>query len=172
MSKPKYLLVDGYNIIFFWENLKSLAQNSLDHARVRLIEMLSNFSGFTHENIILVFDAHKVNGGIENVERRNNIIVVYTKEKETADNYIERAVKVLAKKYSVRVATSDATEQIIILGSGAFVVSAAAFEDEVNATLGDISKIVGKKPIKNNLLIDNLDKDTMQKLEQMRMNRH
>ncbi|MCL1996974.1 MAG: NYN domain-containing protein [Defluviitaleaceae bacterium] len=165
----KYLLVDGYNIIFYLKDLKILAEKSLDHARTRLMEMLTNFSGFTQENIILVFDAHKVNGGVENIEHKNNIIVVYTREKETADTYIERTAKILAKKYTVRVATSDATEQIIIIGSGAFVVSAPVFEEEVKTALRNISKIAGKRPIKNNLLIDNLDKETMEKLEQMRL---
>ena len=169
MIRPKYLLIDGYNIIFYWKDLKKLAKLSLDHARTRLTEMLSNFSGFTQESIILVFDAHKVNGGIENVEHKNNIITVYTKEKETADHYIERSAKVLAKKYSVRVATSDATEQIIIIGSGAFVVSALLFEEEVKGVLGKISEMAQTRPIKNNLLINNLDKDTMEKLEQMRL---
>ena len=164
----KYLLIDGYNIIFAWDELINLADSSLDHARVRLSNILSNFSGFTNEHIILVFDAHKVNGGIENVGHKNNITTVYTKEKETADTFIERAARVLAKKYFVRVATSDITEQIVIIGYGVYVVSAGAFESEVKSVTKKISEITKNRPVKNNMLIDNLDPKTAEKLEELR----
>lgn len=166
----KYLLVDGYNIIFSHKKLTTLVKHSsLDHARVRLINQLSNFSGFTNEHIILVFDAYRVNKGIENVETKDNITIVYTKEKETADQYIERTSKELTKKYSVRVATSDFTEQIIILGQGAKIVSAKSFEVELETANKKIKETIEKAPIKKNLLMDNLDKEAIEFLNQLRL---
>ena len=164
----KYLLVDGYNIIFSWVSLKNIATQSLDNARNKLTNMLNNFAGFTGERIILVFDAHKVNGGVEVIKTTNNIITVYTKEKETADVYIERTSRTLAKKYTVRVATSDVTEQIIIIGQEATVISSTLFEEEVNLVMSHVYEIISKKPIKNNMLIDNLDKGTAKMLEELR----
>ncbi|MCL1935526.1 MAG: NYN domain-containing protein [Defluviitaleaceae bacterium] len=164
----KYLLVDGYNIIFSWEQLRKLAIHSLDHARVRLCNMLSNFSGFTSERVIVVFDAHKVNGGKGDIIYTDEIIIVYTKEKETADTYIERTSKVLSKKYTVRVATSDITEQIIIIGSGAKVVSAKSFEEEIKILNKEISKKINNRPVKNNMLSDNIDKKSMDLLNGLR----
>lgn len=170
-NNSKYLVIDGYNIIFSWENLKSIfTRYSLDNARKKLIDILDNFSIYSQEKIILVFDAYKVNNGIEYINFYGNIIVVYTKEKETADNYIERTVKQLTKKYIVRVATSDITEQIIIIGSGANVVSANLLYEEVSIVMANLSEFATKRPIKNNLLIDNLDKKTLYLIEEMRMN--
>ena len=128
---PEYLLVDGYNIIFAWEELKELAKSSLEIARDRLIEILRNYQGYKQCPVILVFDAYKVRGGTENVERHGGVSVVYTKEAETADMYIERTTRDLSRQHRVRVATSDALEQVIILGGGALRVSAAEFEHEV-----------------------------------------
>jgi len=168
----KFLLVDGYNIIFAHQQLSDLVEtSSMDHARVRLIHQLANFSGFTEETIILVFDAHKVNDGIEHVEIRDNITVVYTKEKETADQYIERTSRVLTKKYKVRVATSDYTEQVIIMGQGARTVSSEAFEMELRAAEKKIKEIIDKtKPIKKNLMAENVkNQDALNFLEQLRL---
>ena len=131
MSGKTYLLVDGYNIIFAWEELKKAAEESLDLAREILINRLSNYCGYAQCELILVFDAYKVKGGIGSVEKVNNINVVYTKEAETADAYIEKVTHELAKKHRVRVATSDGLEQIIILGGGAQRVSASEFEAEI-----------------------------------------
>ncbi len=130
----EYLLVDGYNIIFAWEELKALAQESLDLARNRLIHMLCNYQGVVGCNLILVFDAYKVKGNEREVERVHNISVVYTKEAETADMYIEKTAHALAKRNRVRVATSDSVEQIIILAGGAYKVSAENFLREVKMT--------------------------------------
>lgn len=127
----QYLLVDGYNIIFSWEELKELSQVSLDAARMRLMEILCNYQGFTSEKLILVFDAYKVKGNPGSVENYHNISVVYTKEAETADMYIEKVTKKIAKRHRVRVATSDGMEQMIILGHGANRLSARAFREEV-----------------------------------------
>ena len=128
---PEYLLVDGYNIIFSWEELSEAANDNLDLARSMLINTLCNYQGFKQCEVILVFDAYKVKGNTREVERFHNISVVYTKEAETADMYIEKVTHELSKDYRVRVATSDGTEQLIILGSGAYRVSASELHDEV-----------------------------------------
>ncbi len=131
---PEYLLVDGYNIIFAWDELNALAKESLDLARNRLINILCNYQGFRRNNVILVFDAYKVKGNHREVETVNNISVVYTREAETADMYIEKTAHELTKNNRVRVATSDNTEQIIVMGSGAIRVSASEFLAEVTET--------------------------------------
>ena len=128
---PEYLLVDGYNIIHAWEDLRELAEESLDAARNRLIEILRNYQGFRQSPVILVFDAYKVKGNPGSIDHLGGLDVVYTKEAETADMYIEKATYDLRKHHRVRVATSDGLEQVIILGHGALRVPAAAFEAEV-----------------------------------------
>lgn len=130
-SGPEYLLVDGYNIIFSWDELKEIAGDNLDAARSQLINILCNYQGFKQCELILVFDAYKVRGNVREVEKFHNISVVYTKEAETADMYIEKVTHELGKNHRVRVATSDGTEQIIILGNGAYRVSAEEFRREV-----------------------------------------
>ncbi|MCM1382709.1 MAG: TetM/TetW/TetO/TetS family tetracycline resistance ribosomal protection protein, partial [Muribaculaceae bacterium] len=131
----EYLLVDGYNIIFSWEELANVAKENLDLARSLLVNTLCNYQGFRRCNLILVFDAYRVKGANREVERFHNISVVYTKEAETADMYIEKVTHALksetSKNYRVRVATSDGTEQVIILGNGAYRVSAKEFREEV-----------------------------------------
>ena len=135
--KPKpqkeYLLVDGYNIIFAWEHLRALAQRNIKAARDALLDDLSNYAGYTKANVICVFDAYKVAGGTEQVYRYHNIDVIFTKEAETADLYIEKAAHELTKQYSVKVATSDAVEQVIIYGAGAVRLSAMNFYEEVRS---------------------------------------
>lgn len=133
-SGPEYLIVDGYNIIFAWDELKAAAEENLDLARSLLINILCNYQGFRQCNLILVFDAYKVKGNHREVEQEHNITVVYTKEAETADMYIEKATHELSKNHRVRVATSDNLEQLIILGNGAYRVSASEFYDEVKRT--------------------------------------
>ena len=135
--KPKpqkeYLLVDGYNIIFSWENLRALAQRDIKAARDALLDDLSNYAGYMKANVICVFDAYKVAGGTEQVYRYHNIDVIFTKEAETADLYIEKAAHELTKQYAVKVATSDAVEQVIIYGAGAIRLSAMNFYEEVRS---------------------------------------
>ncbi|MGN1481358.1 NYN domain-containing protein [Porcipelethomonas sp.] len=131
---PEYLLVDGYNIIFAWDNLSKLAKDSLDAARNRLIDILCNYQGFKQCELILVFDAYKIKGGTRSVEKVHNISVVYTKEAETADMYIEKVTHEIGRNHRVRVATSDNLEQIIILGNGACRISASEFQKEVEET--------------------------------------
>ncbi|MGN0585782.1 MAG: NYN domain-containing protein [Oscillospiraceae bacterium] len=130
---PEYVLVDGYNIIFSWDELKEAAADNLDLARSMLINTMCNYQGFRKCEVIVVFDAYRVKGGREHVEKVHNITVVYTKEAETADTYIERTTHEIGKNHRVRVATSDNLEQVIILGNGAFRVSAGEFYREVKA---------------------------------------
>ena len=139
---PEYLLVDGYNIIFAWEELKAAAQDSLDAARQQLMDLLSNYQGFKKNVVILVFDAYKVPRATQDVVKYHNIYVVYTKEAETADAYIERATYEIGKHRRVRVATSDGAEQLIILGHGALRLSAATFRAEVEQAAGQIAAIL------------------------------
>lgn len=137
----EYVLVDGYNIIFSWEELAELARDNLDLARTRLINLMCNYQGFRRCNLILVFDAYKVKSDRE-IEKYGDVTVVYTKQAETADNFIEKAAHSLARDNRVRVATSDGTEQIIILGQGALRVSAREFKLEVDEVLEAIRKIL------------------------------
>ena len=137
-----YLLVDGYNIIFAWESLKSLASKDLKSARDKLLDILSNHAGISDYEIIVVFDAYKVPGGQRHIYRYNNIDVIFTQEAETADLYIEQAAKELGKKYAVTVATSDAIEQIIVFGSGARRLSAMNFYEIVKAAEKEIAEKV------------------------------
>ena len=125
------LYVDGYNVIFAWDFLKSMAEVSLEGARETLMGILDNYVAYTKADVTLVFDAYKVVGGPGEVLRWHNIDVVFTKEAETADLYIEKTAHVLAKKYKVTVATSDAVEQIIIFGAGAFRMSAQMLLEEI-----------------------------------------
>ena len=131
MPQEEYLLVDGYNIIFAWNSLKELAQVNLDGARGRLMDILSNYQGYRKIHLILVFDAYKVKGNPGSTVRYHNIDVVYTKEAETADQYIEKVTHEIGRKHQVRVATSDGLEQLIILGAGAVRVSARELQEEV-----------------------------------------
>lgn len=143
-NRPEYLLVDGYNILFAWEDLAALARENLDAARIRLCDLLSNYQGVRNCQVIVVFDAYKVPGGQGSVNRYHNIHVVYTKEAETADAYIEKTTYALGGKYRVRVATSDGPEQLIILGHGALRLSASAFRLEVEAVRGQIADTLEK----------------------------
>lgn len=144
-SGPEYLLVDGYNVIFAWDNLKELSKNNnLDGARNALINILCNYQGYKKCEVILVFDAYKVKGNAGEVEKFNNINIVYTKEAETADMYIEKVTHKLAKNHKVRVVTSDALEQLIILGNGALRVSSREFLLEVQKAEEDIRSIISE----------------------------
>ncbi len=137
---PEYLLVDGYNIIFAWDELKDLARQDVAAARAALCDLLVNYRGAKQCEVIVVFDAYKVKGNPGSVEKYNGIYVVYTKEAETADSYIEKTTYDLSKNHKVRVATSDALEQLIILGHGALRLSARAFHQELEQTQGEISR--------------------------------
>ena len=147
----EYLLVDGYNIIFAWDELKAVARNSLEGARNLLTDLLCNYQGYQKCVVILVFDAYKVKGNPGSVEHCRNIHVVYTKEAETADAYIERATYEIARANPdrrVRVVTSDSLEQLIILGHGAIRVSAREFQEEVEAAEGHIAEIIERNNLR------------------------
>ena len=153
-EREEYLLVDGYNIIFAWEELRSLAAVNIDSARDRLMDICCNYQGYAGCTLILVFDAYKVKGNPGSVMQYHNIYVVYTKEAETADQYIEKTVHKIGRKYRVTVATSDALEQMIIWGEGAFRLSAAGFEDAVREagerlreTIRSQSKVFERLPL-------------------------
>ena len=129
--REKYLLVDGYNIIFAWPELSELAKVNIDSARDALIDICCNYQGSKGYTLILVYDAYKVKGNVGSVQKINNIHVVYTKEAETADQYIEKTVHQMSKKCDIIVATSDRLEQMIIYGEGAMRMSAREFKLEV-----------------------------------------
>ena len=136
-GKPRqeeYLLVDGYNIIFSWEELNELAKENIHAACDKLMDILSNYQGYRKCTLILVFDAYKVEGHVEEIITYHNIYVVYTKEAETADQYIEKTVHRIGRQYQVTVATSDGLEQVIIMGQGAHRISAQGLKKEIEDT--------------------------------------
>lgn len=142
---PEYLLVDGYNIIFAWDDLAAIAKEDMDLARSKLVNLMCNYRGLHRCEIILVFDAYRIKGNTGSVEKVNNISVVYTKEAETADSYIERTTHELSKNYRVQVATSDRMEQLIIIGNGAMRISADAFRKEVDRTEAAMRELMAEK---------------------------
>ena len=146
----EYLLVDGYNIIFAWDELKDIAKDSLDAARKTLCDLLCDYQGYKKCHVIAVFDAYKVKGGLGSVEKYHNIHVVYTKEAETADAYIEKATYEIGKKHRVKVATSDGPEQLIILGHGALRLSASNFHEEMEHVRGQIADVLFRNNQKGN----------------------
>ena len=144
-GRDEYLLVDGYNIIFAWDELKKIAATDLDAARARLCDIMSNYRGYRGSTVIVVFDAYRVRGAVEKVEQQNGIYVVYTKERETADMYIERTTYRIARQNRVRVATSDGLEQMIILGHGAVRVPASELRQEVDEVNCHIREILDEQ---------------------------
>ncbi len=146
-KKGDYLLVDGYNIIFAWEELRRLAETNIDSARDKLMDICCNYQGFTGFTLILVYDAYKVKGNPGSVMKYHNIYVVYTKEAETADQYIEKTVHRMGREYQVTVATSDALEQMIIWGEGAVRLSAGGFREAVEAAAGQIRERSPSRPL-------------------------
>lgn len=143
---PEYLLVDGYNMIFAWEDLNAIARQDLESARGALMDILSNYQGYKQNRVILVFDAYKVPGGVGSVLKYHNIHVVYTKEAETADAYIEKASYQLTRENRrVLVASADFAEQLIILGHGALRMSARELRAEVERVQGEIAAILREK---------------------------
>ena len=139
---PEYLLIDGYNIVFAWDELKKVAEKSLDDARILLISRICNYRAMRQNNVILVFDAYKVKGMQREIENIHGVSVVYTKEAETADAYIEKTSRELCKNYRVRVATSDNLEQMIIFGHGARRTSAGEFHTEVETAEQEMREFV------------------------------
>ncbi|MBP3568474.1 MAG: TetM/TetW/TetO/TetS family tetracycline resistance ribosomal protection protein [Lachnospiraceae bacterium] len=168
--QEEYLLVDGYNIIFSWDELNEMSKTNIAAARQKLMDVLCNYQGFKKCTLILVFDAYKVEGFQGEVQKYHNIHVVYTKEAETADQYIEKTVHQIAKKYKVTVATSDATEQVIIWGAGAMRMSAQGLLEEVQETNKEIHRLLNevKKPGKESML-KGLAPEVAELLEEVRL---
>ena len=168
---PKeYLLVDGYNIIFAWEELSELAKMNLDSARGKLMDILSNYQGYRKMTLILVFDAYKVRGNPGSIVPYHNIHVVYTKEAETADQYIEKTTHEIGKKHRVTVATSDGLEQLIIMGQGAARLSARELKEEIMSTSQELRELFLNKTVQDKqYLFDGLPEDLASHLEEVRL---
>ena len=169
MRKKEYLLVDGYNIIHAWDDLKKTAKHSLTDARKDLLDILVNYKGYKKIEVLVVFDAHMQKGYSEKFENYRGIKVVYTREFQTADSYIERFSSQHAEKYRITVASSDNLEQVIILSTGAYRLSANELYREIKKANKEINeKYINNKPVKNNMLFDNLDSETAKWLEEIR----
>lgn len=169
---PDVLLVDGYNIIFAWPDLKELSKINIEGARGKLMDILCNYQGYKKNIVILVFDGYKVPGNIGEVLKYHNIYVVYTKEAETADQYIEKTVQEIGKKYYVRVATSDALEQMIILGQGAHRIAAKELLTEIQLVNQEIrTEHLEKTKKSSSYLFDNLSDDLAEFMDDVRMGR-
>ena len=167
-KEKEYLLVDGYNIIFAWEDLKALSEINLESARGKLMDVLSNLQGALGCTLILVFDAYRVEGGTREIFRYHNIHVVYTKEAETADQYIEKTVHELGRKYQVTVATSDGLEQVIIMGQGANRLSAAGLRELVEVIGSELRETMEHKPVSGkNYLFENLSDEVRSWIEEI-----
>ena len=171
-SEEEYLLVDGYNIIFAWEELRELAKVTVDGARQALMDILCNYQGYKKCTLILVFDAYKVEGNLGTAIRHNNIHVVYTKEAETADQYIEKLAHKMGRSHRVTVATSDGLEQLIIRGQGCSLLSARDFKEEIDRVNQEIRKEhIGKMaPARmGNYLFSLVDEELAKRLEAVRL---
>ena len=169
----EYLLVDGYNIIFAWEELSDLAAVSIDAARYKLMDILSNYQGFRKICVIVVFDAYKVPGGVEKVQKYHNINVVYTKEAETADQYIEKVAIRIGRRYRTTVATSDGVIQLIIRSQGCILWSARDFREEIERVGKLISEEKGKHTGNaKNYLFAHADEETQKYLEAVRLGKN
>lgn len=169
VKKEEYLLVDGYNIIFSWEDLKELADTNMDGAKIKLAEVLSNYKGIKNCHVILVFDAYRVQGHPEEVMEYQGIHIVYTREAQTADQYIEQFAHDNSKKYNITVATSDGLQQIIIRGAGAFLLSARDLKAEIEAANenSQLKYREGQEKTRNHLL-DNVSPEIRKQMEDIR----
>ncbi len=164
----EYLFVDGYNIINAWKKLRNLSQVNLDSARNELIEIMSEYQAYTGINVIIVFDAYQVKGNNCNEETIKGVKVVYTKEKETADQFIERTVDNIGRRKKIKVATSDWIQQQIVLGRGASRISARELELEIDSIKKRIKRKRKKEKETNEMLMGRLDPKLIEKLEKWR----
>ena len=168
-AQESYLLVDGYNIIFAWEDLHELSEYSMDAARNKLMETLSNYQGYTSQRVILVFDAYKVEGFPGEVTKWHNIDVVFTKEAETADQYIEKTAHAIGRKYKVTVATSDGLEQVIIRSQGCLLMSARELRQEIERIKVEIRREhLEKNQERGNYLLNYLPEEEAERMEAIR----
>ena len=167
--KDEFLLVDGYNMIFAWDKLKNIAEENLEDARDKLLDIMSNYQGYKNIEVIVVFDGYKIKGSVRKIHNYNNIEVVFTKERETADNYIEKVAHIIGRSYKVRVATSDALEQTIIFSKGATRISARELNLEVKMMKEEIKQeYISKQVMTTNSLISNLDPAVERLMQKMR----
>ena len=169
INKKDFLLVDGYNVIFAWEELRDQANENLDGARMKLAEILSNYQGFTGCTVILVFDAYKVKGGKGEIYKYHNIYIVFTKEAETADRYIEKTTHEIGRKHNVTVATSDNVEQVIVMGQGARRMSSEDLHEEIERVEKEIREMTKEKKMRHNYLFDQMDDDLAEWMEEVRL---
>lgn len=166
----EYLLIDGYNIIYAWDSLKELAEENLDAAREKLIDIISNYQGYKGITTIVVFDAYKLAGHPEEILEYKNLYIVYTKEAETADQYIEKTVHKIGRKHKVTVATSDYLEQIITRGKGSYLFSASELYEEIENTRKEIQKKTDSfSSGTKNYLLDHAPKELNAELENIRL---
>ena len=169
-KEKEYLLVDGYNIIYAWEELRGLARLTIDGARYRLMDLLCNYQAFRQCELIVVFDAYKVTGNMGHVSDYHNIHVVYTKEAETADQYIEKFAHEMGQKSRVTVATSDGLEQLIIRGQGCLLMSANDLREDVERTDRQIRQERDKlQKTGRYSLFDGVDEELARYLEKVRL---
>ena len=172
-AMQEYLLVDGYNVIFAWEELKELAKVSIEAARDKLMDILCNYQGYKKCVLILVFDAYKVEGYALEIQKYHNIHVVYTKEAETADQYIEKVVHHIGRKYHVTVVTSDGVEQVITMGQGGTRISSRDFLEEIEYTRKLIEEDNEKQRVGDrNYLFDHADEEFVRKMEKIRLGKN
>lgn len=167
-NKEEYLLVDGYNIIFAWDDLKGLAEENMDSAKVKLLDYLSMYQVIRKCNVITVFDAYRVQGHQEEVIEYDNILVVYTREAQTADQYIEKFARSNQRKYDITVATSDGLQQIIIRGAGCALLSARELKEEIERTIENILRAYQERQTAGrNYLGDVLSNETKEKIKKV-----
>ena len=166
----RYLIVDGYNIINAWEELQNLSKTDLEHARDKLIDYIIEYSEFTGRKAVIVFDAYNVKSSKEKIEFRKHVTVVYTKEHQTADSYIEKYISSLSRYDDVKVATNDYAEQQIVLGKGASRISARELKLDLDSAKSKIREKTSsiEKKIHRNWLEERLDEETLSKLENIR----
>lgn len=164
----EYLVVDGYNVINAWSDIFDLTKEPMEDCRERLLSMLSNYQGYKNIQVLVVFDAHLVTGGTEKVESYDNLTVVYTKENESADNYIERFVYKMPEKCRVRVATSDFLEQRIILLGGGIRMSSRELKEEVLSVARKNKNVPQAHQGKTNTIMSNVSPELLKRLEDMR----
>ena len=173
LNKKEYLIVDGYNIINAWDELKELAKTDLEHAREKLIDAIIEYAEYTGRKGVIVFDAYNIKSCKEKIETRKHITIVYTKEHQTADSYIEKFIGSLSKYDDIKVATNDYAEQQIVLGKGANRITSRELKldlENAKSKIREKNTSVQKK-IQRNWLEDRLDKETLSKLENIRRNR-
>ncbi|MTI48355.1 NYN domain-containing protein [Sporosalibacterium faouarense] len=161
----EFLFVDGYNIINAWDNLRDLSKISLETARNELIDIMAEYQAYTGITVIIVYDAHLVKGSSEKKEKYKEVEVVYTKENETADQYIEKILDSLGKRKKIRVATSDWVEQQIVLGRGGTRISARELQLEIKSVKKRIERKNSTKNESNDMLMGRLDPEILKKLE-------